>query len=300
MSSCCHPIPYLDSCAGSSFRSQNKLIVRYPQRLSVNDWGGVWESGRSRGWGACHVCNRGKRESVCSEAEPLQAAHISPGIYICWILLLHCLISHMHVFVPPFPDTLLLFFFLIALLPIFSSVLYLGFSPPASLSSLHLLPSLFWKQCNSPFQRQRSSLISCTWITSPDTEGLFPHLWCAPRTKKTSAQFSLLQTNPQHLKSGCISEGSAALCWCSGSIWVWASLRLWTWWRIWDTREQKMAESACSTDGTILGASPTRHPTQWTLQFPLKTKANRAPLTNTHTGVNVLLNFLQMWDLWVA
>lgn len=40
-----------------------------------------------------------------------------------------------------------------------------------------------------------------------------------------------------------------------------------------------MAELACSTDGAILGASPTLHPTQWTLQPLLKKNANQALLT---------------------
>lgn len=74
---------------------------------------------------------------------------------------------------------------------------------------------------------------------------------CVLCTENLSAhQFSLFQTNPSAPKPYCC---------CSGSIWMWASLRLWTWWRIWDTRVQKMAESACSTDGTSLRASPTSH-----------------------------------------
>lgn len=40
------------------------------------------------------VCNRGKRAGVCLGAEPLRAVHISPGIYICSILFLCRLISH--------------------------------------------------------------------------------------------------------------------------------------------------------------------------------------------------------------
>ncbi len=129
----------------------------------------MWESGRSRGWGACPVCNRGKRASVCSQPEPFQAVHISPGIYICSILFLHCLISHMHVFVPPLPNSPLLFFFLIVLLPIFSSFLIWAFSfycfffsPACVFVCSPPSPLAVWKQCNSPFQRLRSSLISST------------------------------------------------------------------------------------------------------------------------------------------
>lgn len=92
-----------------------------------------------------------------------------------------------------------------------------------------------------------------------------------PSTKKTK------QINKQKTKNA-VPKGRLP-SWCSGCVWVWASLRLWTWRRIWDMREQKMAELACSTDGAILGASPTLHPTQWTLQPLLKKNANQALLT---------------------
>lgn len=129
-----------------------------------------------------------ERVSV-SWAEQLQAAHISPGIYICSVLFLHRLISHMHVFVPPLPNSPLLFsfpnrslanfllisyfslpFFFLFLSTVFSACVFV-FPPPS--------PLAVWKQCSSPpppFQRRRSSLISCTCKTSQDTPGLSPHL----------------------------------------------------------------------------------------------------------------------------
>lgn len=101
-----------------------------------------------------------ERVSV-SWAEQLQAAHISPGIYICSVLFLHRLISHMHVFVPPLPNSPLLFsfpnrslanFLLISYfsLPFFFFFFSPLFFPPASLSSLHLLPSLFGSSAVAP------------------------------------------------------------------------------------------------------------------------------------------------------
>lgn len=143
-------------------------------------------------------------------------------------------------------------FFFLMLFCFFSSFLFFVspasvfvFSPPSSL--------VVWKPCNSPFQRLGSSLISSTVPmlvhAQPWHSKALPA--CVLCTEDLSAhQFSLFQTNPSAPKPYCC---------CSGSIWMWASLRLWTWWRIWDTQVQKMAESACSTDGTSLRASPTSH-----------------------------------------
>lgn len=93
-----------------------------------------------------------ERVSV-SWAEQLQAAHISPGIYICSVLFLHRLISHMHVFVPPLPNSPLLFSFPNRSLANFLLISY--FSLPFFFSfSLHCffrlrlcLPSTFSPRC---------------------------------------------------------------------------------------------------------------------------------------------------------
>lgn len=102
---------------------------------------------------------------------------------------LHRLISHMHVFVPPFPSSPLLFFFLIALLPIFFSILIRAFFSVYCFSACVFVysppsPLAVWKQCNSPFQRLRSSLISCTCRTSTDTEALSPSVMCTEDQKR--------------------------------------------------------------------------------------------------------------------
>lgn len=155
------------------------------------------------------------------------------------------------------------FFFL--MLVFFSSFLFFVspasvfvFSPPSSL--------VVWKPCNSPFQRLGSSLISSTVPmlvhAQPWHSKALPA--CVMCTEDLSThQFSLFQTSPSAPKPYCC---------CSGSIWMWAS----------GCGPgggyEKMAESACSTDGTSLRASPSSHVGHYLRKLTVRTPSKHALL----------------------
>lgn len=128
--------------------------------------------------------------------------------------------SYMSWFAPPFPNSPLLFFLLIALLPIFSPFLFCFIFPLSSLflpaPLIQILSVLFWKQCNSPFQQVGRCLIFCTCITSRNTLWLFPI--CLVHRGPKRSPFSCYGLTP-----------STGHSWCCGSVWVLASLRLWYW-----------------------------------------------------------------------
>lgn len=195
----------------------------------------MWESWRSQRRGVRPVCNLGMG------AECPLIARMQHIIFLGFLFASFCSCSawsptSMCLFLP-FPIPLYCFSLLIALLPIFLLVSYLGFFflclfPPAPLSFPYLLCMRFGS----------TAIALSSELISPAVplymQNRLRHI-CGVHQGQEWPRLSSVcaKANPSALKPTCISKGKAALCWCSGCVWVWARLRLWTRWRIWDTQE---------------------------------------------------------------
>lgn len=205
-SSCSEPYPPSAAVLGHHCRAKTNLSRgSRGSWLAVNDLGCV-----------------GVGEVTWDEVSVLSATEVrrvAPGGYIFIFAPLSPSLhrprppSYVSLFAPPFPNSLLLFFLLMALLPIFIFFFVKPFSA-CTFDSNSLCA--VWKQCNSPFQQVGRCLIFCTCITSLDTLWLFPI--CLVHRGPKRSPFSCYGLTP-----------STGHSWCCGSVWVLASLRLWYW-----------------------------------------------------------------------